>query len=107
MEERKSHNGSYAAQLSDSIEKSPLRLSGYYHTSQILWVSLVAHLCGCQWISMLAVITCCEQTIWPSASQLGTAVRRPIVFTEPPGLRRHGAPRDAAHLSFIIYDVIP
>lgn len=28
---------------------------------------------------MLAVITCCERTIWPSASQLGTRVRRRIV----------------------------
>lgn len=29
---------------------------------------------------MLAVITCCERTIWPSASQLGAAIRRRIVI---------------------------
>lgn len=42
--------------------------------SQMLWVVLVTHLCGCQCISMLAVITCCERAIWPSASQLGATV---------------------------------
>lgn len=58
--------------------------------SQMPWVVLITHLCRCQCISMLAVITCCEQTIWPSASQLGTTVRRRIVFITPPGWCRLG-----------------